>query len=359
LNILACQRKLDDEDRMALTYYLLLQDRVEEAFTFFGQVDSDKLATRMQHDYFTAYLDLYVGDAARTKAIIKKYEDFPIDRWRKAFAAIGEQLNGVTPEVLAMVNGTRPAEPDDQLVASTDAVAAVAVALANGDKEPPAPEADADAEEPATDVVPDRDEQQTKLASTEPTFDFKVEAKQIDLTYQNLGEVTVNFYEMDIELLFSTNPFVQRFAGAFSWIRPNETRQVKLPGDGADSLSIGIPEKFHSSNVLVEIVGAGQTKTQTYYAHSLNVQVVENYGQLVVKHAEGKQRPMPRVYVKVYAAMGDGSIRFYKDGYTDLRGRFDYSSLNTDELGNVRRFSVLILSEDHGAIVREAAPPKQ
>jgi len=359
LNILACQKKLDDEDRMAVTYYLLLQDRVEEAFTFFGQVDAEKLATRIQHDYFTAYLDLYVGDAARTKAIIRKYEDFPVDRWRKAFAAIGEQLNGVTPEVLAMINGTRPAEPDEQLVASTDAIAAVAVALANGDEEPPAPEADADTEEAPTDDIPDRDEQQTKLAKTEPTFDFKVEAKQIDLTFQNLGEVTVNFYEMDIELLFSTNPFVQRFAGAFSWIRPNETRQVKLPGDGADSLSIGIPEAFHSSNVLVEIVGAGQTKTQTYYAHSLNVQVVENYGQLVVKHAEGKQRPMPRVYVKVYAAMGDGSIRFYKDGYTDLRGRFDYSSLNTDELGNVRRFSVLILSENHGAIVREAAPPKQ
>jgi hypothetical protein len=57
--------------------------------------------------------------------------------------------------------------------------------------------------------------------------------------------------------------------------------------------------------------------------------------------------------------MSDGSIRFYKDGYTDLRGRFDYSSLNTNELDSVRRFSVLILSKDHGAIVREAAPPKQ
>ena len=44
---------------------------------------------------------------------------------------------------------------------------------------------------------------------------------------------------------------------------------------------------------------------------------------------------------------------------TDLRGRFDYTSLNTNELDFVERFSLLVLSEDHGAIVREARPPKR
>ena len=57
--------------------------------------------------------------------------------------------------------------------------------------------------------------------------------------------------------------------------------------------------------------------------------------------------------------MNDGSVRFYKDGYTDLRGYFDYTSLNTNELDAVQRFSILILSETHGALVREAAPPKR
>ena len=36
--------------------------------------------------------------------------------------------------------------------------------------------------------------------------------------------------------------------------------------------------------------------------------------------------------MKVYARMKDGNVRFYKDGYTDLRGCFDYTSLNTNEL---------------------------
>ena len=88
------------------------------------------------------------------------------------------------------------------------------------------------------------------------------------------------------------------------------------------------------------------------------MQVTENYGQLRVTH-EATGKPLPRVYVKVYARSQDGQTRFYKDGYTDLRGRFDYSSLSTNELDQVQRFALLILSDDHGAEVREAAPPKR
>ena len=60
-----------------------------------------------------------------------------------------------------------------------------------------------------------------------------------------------------------------------------------------------------------------------------------------------------KAYVKVYAQRPDGSNRFYKDGYTDLRGKFDYTSLNTNELDNVDKFSLLILSDTDGAVVRE------
>ena len=98
-------------------------------------------------------------------------------------------------------------------------------------------------------------------------------------------------------------------------------------------------------------------KSQAYYANSLNVQIIENYGQVKVASLKGAM--LPKVYVKVYARMKDGSVKFYKDGYTDLRGRFDYSSLNTNELEIVDRFSILVLSDTDGAAVREAAPPKQ
>ena len=62
--------------------------------------------------------------------------------------------------------------------------------------------------------------------------------------------------------------------------------------------------------------------------------------------------------VRRSARMKDGRVRFYKDGYTDLRGRFDYTSLSTNDLDFVQRFAILILSEEEGAVVQEVAPPK-
>lgn len=52
------------------------------------------------------------------------------------------------------------------------------------------------------------------------------------------------------------------------------------------------------------------------------------------------------------------STVFWKDGYTDMRGRFDYASLSTRSVSSVEKFSVLVMSDDGGAVVREASPPK-
>jgi 5-hydroxyisourate hydrolase-like protein (transthyretin family) len=76
----------------------------------------------------------------------------------------------------------------------------------------------------------------------------------------------------------------------------------------------------------------------------------------VTHQATGK--PVSKVYVKVYVQSAGGKVKFYKDGYTDLRGRFDYTSLNTDDLDSASKFSILVLSDEHGAVVREAMPPK-
>ena len=107
---------------------------------------------------------------------------------------------------------------------------------------------------------------------------------------------------------------------------------------------------------MVEIEAGGLRKSQAYYANSMVVQLVENYGQLRVTDLES--RPLAKVYVKVYGRSG-GAVKFYKDGYTDLRGKFDYTSLNTSELGEIEKFAILVLSETHGAVVREAIPPKR
>jgi uncharacterized protein YcnI len=126
---------------------------------------------------------------------------------------------------------------------------------------------------------------------------------------------------------------------------------------GGRQKTVDLPEKYRDRNVMIEIMGEGVRRTRAYYPHSLGIQVLENYGQVRVTHQK-TGRPLAKVYVKVYARMKNGPVEFYKDGFTDLRGRFDYASLNTNEIENVDRFSILILSEENGAVVREASPPK-
>ncbi|MCA9079854.1 MAG: DUF4200 domain-containing protein [Planctomycetaceae bacterium] len=309
LNQLAYTRELSDEDWLAATYYLLLQDRIEEALAAFAQVDRQQIETAMQYDYCDAYLKFFGDNPEQARAIADKYADHPVDRWRNTFATIGAQL-------------------DEAAGKSGDVI----------DPE-------------------NRDQQQGALAATEPALDVKVEAGKIDINYQNLTSVKVNFYQVDVELLFSRNPFVQNYGGEFASIKPNHSLQVDLPKN-KPTKTIPIPAELRNSNVLVEVTGAGVTRTQPYFSNSMLVQVIENYGQVKVTHAETR-KPVSKAYVKVYARTSSGEVKFYKDGYTDLRGRFDYASLSTNDLDTAQRFSILVFSDELGAAVREASPPKR
>ena len=39
---------------------------------------------------------------------------------------------------------------------------------------------------------------------------------------------------------------------------------------------------------------------------------------------------------------------FYKDGYTDLRGKFDYASASSQNIKDFRKFSFFIMSDFFG-----------
>jgi hypothetical protein len=309
MKMLSYRQSLNADDLMAVVYYLLLQDRVSEAMSFFNQIANSQ--HQLQYDYLRAYLDFYTGEIDHAREIAKQYANYPVPRWQHLFQSVLDQ----TSEVL-----------------ETSKVSLVA------DKE-------------------DREQIQTQMAATETSFQFTVESKQIRVNYQNLTNCTVNYYPMDIELLFSRNPFVREQTDQFAFIVPNETTEIPLPTEETHFI-FGLPEKFHNSNLMIEIVGNGVKKSQVYYANSLNVQVIENYGQVKVSHQETR-KALSRVYVKVYARMKGREVRFFKDGYTDLRGRFDYVSLNTNELDHAERFAILILSEEYGAVIHEAGPPKR
>lgn len=308
MSVLSFRRELSDAEKMAVIYYLLLQDRVDESLQVFSQVDKSKLTEQLQYDYFAAYLKMYEADPAAAKAIADKYAEYPVNRWRDAFKAISQQV--------AEINGGDAKVVDDK----------------------------------------SREQAQAELAAKEPSFDFSVEAKKVKVTHQNIAELTVNFYLMDLELLFSNNPFVQQGSGQFSFVRPNLTKKVTIE-KGKNGTELDLPEQFQQSNVLVEIEAGGKTQSRAYYANSLTVQVLENYGQVRVTSPD--QKPVAGAYVKVYSRNQDGAVKFFKDGYTDLRGRFDYASVSSNEVQDVANFSILISSEKYGAVVRETNPPRR
>jgi hypothetical protein len=159
---------------------------------------------------------------------------------------------------------------------------------------------------------------------------------------------------MDLELLFSRQPFVGADTGRFAFIEPAWSQDVLLPRDGATRLAI--PDALRASNLVVEVVAGALRKTTARFAHDLAVHVATSYGQVRVVRASTRAA-LPAAYVKVYARAAGGAVAFYKDGYTDLAGRFDYATLSTDDLDRVERFAILVVADDAGATVTEAAPP--
>ena len=176
------------------------------------------------------------------------------------------------------------------------------------------------------------------------------------ISHQNLGSCRLSFYRMDIELLFSRQPFMQDQSDRFAIVQPNYSVELEL---GADRpLKVELPAELRSANAIVEVLGAGVRRSKANYAHDLAVRVVEQYGQLrVAQRTSGAA--LARAYIKVYARKQGGVVEFYKDGYTDFRGAFDYASLSTNELDHVERFAILVSSPEHGALIREVAPPKR
>jgi hypothetical protein len=309
LKTLSYRRTLSDDEKLAVAYYLLLQDRIDDAVGYFAQVDPAKVATKVQYDYCTAYLALSQEDLAKARTAAEKYTTYPVDKWRSLFVNVLNQVDeaGGKP--------TKVSEADD------------------------------------------RNQKQGLAAAKEPGVDFTLDSKAIQLTWQNVEAVTVNYYLMDVELLFSRNPFVQATGGQFATIKPNRSATVRLPGGGQSKTTIPLPEDLAKQNVLVEVTAAGKSKALPYYATAMDVSVVENFGQVKVTDPAGK--PLSKVYVKCYVRNADGTVKFHRDGYTDVRGRFDYATVSTPETSPPVRYAVLVLSDDRGAAIKDAAPPQR
>ena len=94
-----------------------------------------------------------------------------------------------------------------------------------------------------------------------------------------MDELLVNYYLVNLESLFSRNPFGQNVSGHFSHIRPNATETHSVTSDdspGSGTVNFAIPEDLVKQNVIVEVTAAGKSSAKTYKAATLEVQVSEN-----------------------------------------------------------------------------------
>ena len=155
-------------------YYLLLQDRVDDAINTFRKIDHKEIATthqqQLQYDYLSAYLDFYTGypKFSAAREVVERYLSYPILSWRRLFVEIANQL----------------AEYDGEDIQEEDTTT-------KGKEE-------------------DSKKKNQKAAEKEESLNSELEGKTVILTYQNLAEFTVTLYEINLEILFSRNPFLSQ-----------------------------------------------------------------------------------------------------------------------------------------------------
>jgi len=301
--LLGYRPQLDSEDWMSVTYYLLLQDRIEEAIAHFAKIDPTKVTTRIQYDYLQCYLALFTGETTTARTTAERHREHPVPHWQSRFADVLAQLD----------------EAEGRTRSGTG--------------------------EPSVDA----------LAATAPALEFVVEGQTAKVTYRNLPQCEVRYYEIDVEFAFSARPFASDEGSTAAFVQPNQQQVLALPADRTE-VTFPLPPAFAKKNVLVEIRGAGLVRSQTSLANALAVRFVESYGQVAVGEP-GTNKPLPKAYVKVFAKMPNGTVRFHKDGYTDLRGRFDYASVSDDPDAGAVKYAVLVLDEQRGAVIREMNPP--
>ncbi|KAA0151238.1 hypothetical protein FNF29_04713 [Cafeteria roenbergensis] len=374
-------------ERLALVYHLLLQDRVEEAQRHFalvqapagcaavgGSGDGSGAAAAaaagaggsapsagsaswcaLAYDYMAAYIDFFApeGGLAVARRVAEAYAAYPVPRWAAKFAAVRSQLAelDLAEEEAASGSGSRAGKAGQSSSKG---------GTAPGERD----------EDLGSELL--REAQQAGAAGGEPTLDMELTKgagsdASLRIVAANVQSVELRYYCMDVELLFSTKPFTSAGAGsggktALGFVRPNKSVTVPLPavgGGSARELDVAVDASV-GPNLLIEAVAGGKRASATFFACSLDVEVMHSAGRVrVTDRATG--RPVHSAYVKVFGSSTEGGSDsdafFFKDCYTSATGVADYASLSTDALDRVRKLAVLVSAPGHGAVSVVASKP--
>ena len=334
-------RTLRVKELLQLTYYLILQDRMDDAFEIFKKIKPEEIENnkyknyKIQYDYIYAYLDFCFGYPEFTiaKSICNKYKDFPLTHWKEKFEEIEDQL--LEYEGKEKVSMDKISQENDK-----------------------------------------NNKQLTKeLREKEPKMSFTIDNKggKIIIVHSNISEIDIKLYFIDLETMFTRDPKISeiidkdknkdsnKMKNNFGFVQPNYSIIIKLPPKGKmnkndNSTLIEIPEKYKSKNLLVEVKSESLKIFDIYLNSNLYVVITESIGELKV--IDNNLKPIIKAYVKVYVELDNDEVQFYKDGYTDLNGKFNYIALNTDQLKKAQKFYIYVSEEKNGALIKECKPPK-
>jgi len=315
--------KISDREYMRLCYYLILQKRIKEASQVFNKINYDNIkgnnvfSLSLQYDYMQAYLDFSDKNSNFQKAreICKKYKNFVIKSWANMFQEIEDQLN----EYDGNINY-------EQLIIGEE----------NKNK------------------LNQNDAHQDEIF-----LSLEIKNSDINILYKNISELILKFYKIDIEILFTRSPFIKETNMDFDFVKPNKIINLEVENKKSKNeelKSIPIPDELKKTNFYLEVTSGNKRAYDIYYSSSLNYSLVESIGE--IKVMDEKLNSLPKVYVKCFCERKNGAVLFYKDGFTDLRGKFNYLQLNNDLVKDVKRFSILILSKDNGSRIVICEPPK-
>lgn len=292
LDILAWKPSLNAEDQLALTAQLLLQDRIADALARFDAIRPADLTSRMAYDYMQAVVLFHRAQAIEARSIAQEYAALPTGLWKDRFSKVITQAD----EIVAL---QIPRKAED---------------------EKPKEEA------PSLDLA---------LGT-----DGKLLVKQ-----HKLDKTLLQLFSVDLEVMFSKDPFLAGDDASLPGILANDTREVAL---AQEETSVELPENFRKGNVLVAAKSGSTKVLKVLDSRALEMIRQPEERTLQVYDTSGRL-PLPQCYVKVYVQGRDGETTFHKDGYTDLRGKFDYLSHTGSEIGAIRKISVLISHPDKGA----------
>ena len=341
INLLSL-RELRIKEKLQLTYYLIIQDRMDEALNIFNQIKIEEIqdnnnnkSFKIQYDYIYAYLDFTFGypEFKIAKSVCNYYKDFPLLHWREKFEEIENELQEYENKE-------------------------------NKDNIP-------------MDIIEEEKDKKTmikELKEKEPKLSFNIENKdgKIVFIHSNIDEINIKLYLIDLEILFTREPKISEIINKsaendsnnyikekFGFVQPNYTESIKIPetknNRGTNSTIYEIPKIYQNKNLLIEINHESLKLHDLYLSSNLNIMITESIGELQV--LDQNLKPVIKTYIKAYAKLED-EIIFYKDGYTDLNGKFNYLALNTDLLKKVKKFYIYASEINHGDKIKECFPPK-